>query len=171
MDARILAPSESPDIIYFSSASENTHRFVQKLNRAAARIPLRPKIEGTIQVSRPYVLIVPSYGGGEEKSAVPKQVIKFLNNPTNRQFLRGVITSGNTNFGSAYCIAGSVISAKCHVPNLYQFELLGTDYDVARVNEGLDEFFAQLNNPDEINTSIPIDSEIHSSELTAQNNS
>ena len=114
--------SDSPDLVYFSSVSENTKRFVERLDRPAVRIPLRPKKTGMIQVSHPYVLIVPTYGGGSLKRAVPKQVIDFLNDPINRSFIRGVITSGNTNFGSAYCVAGRIISAKCHVPELYHFE-------------------------------------------------
>ncbi|MCQ9369258.1 class Ib ribonucleoside-diphosphate reductase assembly flavoprotein NrdI [Brevibacterium sp. 91QC2O2] len=137
-----LLAEQSPDLVYFSSVSENTHRFVQRLERAAVRIPLRPRVEGMIRVHRPYVLIVPSYGGGERSGAVPKQVIAFLNDETNRSLIRGVITAGNTNFGEHYCIAGRVISAKCRVPELYRFELLGTPDDVARVDAGLDEFWA-----------------------------
>ncbi|WP_317472711.1 class Ib ribonucleoside-diphosphate reductase assembly flavoprotein NrdI, partial [Cronobacter sakazakii] len=66
-------------LVYFSSVSENTHRFVQKLGVPATRIPLR----GDIEVDDPYVLIVPTYGGGHPVPGkaggyVPKQVIKFL---------------------------------------------------------------------------------------------
>lgn len=139
-----LAPEESPNIVYFSSASENTHRFVQKLDRPAVRIPLRPKAEGMIRVSRPFVLIVPTYGGGNRRRAVPKQVIAFLNDPTNRSLIRGVITSGNTNFGADYCIAGSIIATKCQVPELYRYELLGTDRDTETVRAGLDTFWRSI---------------------------
>ena len=114
-----LPPEESPRIVYFSSASENTHRFVQKLAQPAARIPLHPRKDGMIRVRSPFVLITPTYGGGCRRRAVPKQVIAFLNDETNRSFIRGVITSGNTNFGTDFCIAGAIISAKCQVPELY----------------------------------------------------
>ena len=96
-----------------------------------------------IRVCRPFVLVVPTYGGGEQAGAVPKQVIAFLNDPANRALLRGVITAGNTNFGEHYCLAGPVISRKCGVPELYRFELLGTQRDIERVNEGLDLFWAR----------------------------
>ncbi|QTH60736.1 class Ib ribonucleoside-diphosphate reductase assembly flavoprotein NrdI [Corynebacterium hindlerae] len=129
--------------MYFSSVSENTHRFVERLNRTAARIPLNVKTEPMIEVSRPYVLVVPTYGGGNRRHAVPKQVIAFLNNPTNRSLLRGVITSGNTNFGEDYCIAGPIIAAKCGVPEMYRFELLGTRDDVERVTQGLDKYWQE----------------------------
>jgi len=128
------------DIIYFSSVSGNTHRFVQKLARRTQRIPLRTRDE-TIAATEPFVLIVPTYGGGNGRGAVPKQVIKFLNVPANRALLRGVIVGGNTNFGAAYGLAGDIIAGKCQVPVLYRFELFGTSDDVQRVNEGLDEFW------------------------------
>src|SRR5699024_242066 len=126
------------DIVYFSSVSENTRRFVDRLERPALRIPLRPT-EEHLQVTKPYVLITPTYGHGTPKGAVPKQVIKFLNDPDNRGLIRGVIAAGNTNFGAGYCLAGKIVSAKCQVPHLYNFELLGTPYDVTRVSEGLEE--------------------------------
>lgn len=131
-------------ITYFSSTSENTHRFVRKLGLPALRIPLRRK-DPELVVKEPHVLIVPTYGGGAGMTGdfsrpVPKQVIKFLGNETNRALLRAVISSGNLNFGPDFCKAGDIISAKCQVPYLYRFELMGTEYDVMRVREGLLEF-------------------------------
>jgi protein involved in ribonucleotide reduction len=73
---------------------------------------------------------------------VPKQVIRFLNDVRNRALIRGVIASGNLNFGRDFGRAGDVISAKCGVPYLYRFELMGTDEDVVWVREGLEEFEA-----------------------------
>ncbi|AWE41467.1 MULTISPECIES: class Ib ribonucleoside-diphosphate reductase assembly flavoprotein NrdI [unclassified Actinobaculum] len=129
-------------IVYFSSTTNNTKRFVEKLGFPAFRIPLRPKDE-FLHMDEDYVLVVPTYGGGNLKGAVPKQVIKFLNDERNRSHIRGVISGGNTNFGTAYCIAGDIISAKCGVPHMYKFELLGTPDDVARVREGLEKFWQQ----------------------------
>lgn len=123
-------------LVYFSSASENTHRFIAKLGLPADRIPLRPT-DPPLTLDQPYVLVVPTYGGGSLGGAVPKQVIRFLNDPGNRSLVRGVISSGNTNFGEAYCIAGDIVAAKCGVPHLYQFELMGTPDDVEAVREGL----------------------------------
>lgn len=131
-------------LVYFSSVSENTHKFVQKLGQPAIRIPLH----GRIEVQEPYVLILPTYGGGrangpdpEDGSYVPKQVISFLNNEHNRSLLRGVIAAGNTNFGAEFCYAGDVVSRKCGVPYLYRFELMGTVDDVEAVRAGLNDFW------------------------------
>ncbi|MDO5494330.1 MAG: class Ib ribonucleoside-diphosphate reductase assembly flavoprotein NrdI [bacterium] len=126
-------------VVYFSSVSDTTHRFVERLGLPATRIPLH--WEDGFQVDEEYVLIVPTYGGGIQRGAVPKQVIKFLNDPHNRGLIRGVIASGNTNFGTAFCLAGDIISSKTGVPVLYKFELLGTPEDVTRVREGLRKFW------------------------------
>ncbi|WKD57106.1 Putative NrdI-like protein [Corynebacterium capitovis DSM 44611] len=130
-------------IVYFSSATENTRRFVEKVGLPAARIPLR-RADPELTVTEPYVLICPTYGGGvsiarsqEQTRPVPKQVIKFLNNEHNRSLLRGVIAAGNSNFGPDYGTAGDVISAKCGVPYLDCFELMGSEADVERVREQL----------------------------------
>ena len=129
-------------LIYFSSVSENTHRFVEKLGVPTQRIPLHARDEPLV-ADGPYVLVLPTYGGGIEGGAVPKQVIRFLNDPHNRSLIRGVIAAGNTNFGEAFCLAGEIVAAKCDVPYLYRFELLGTDQDVLRVREGLAQFWLQ----------------------------
>ncbi|MGV0109780.1 class Ib ribonucleoside-diphosphate reductase assembly flavoprotein NrdI [Arthrobacter sp. CP30] len=127
-------------LIYFSSVSDNTHRFVEKLGVRAARMPVLTR-EPTLQATRPYVLVLPTYGGITGKGAVPRQVVKFLNNEQNRSLLRGVIGAGNTNFGETYCLAADIVAAKCNVPVLYRFEVMGTSEDVTRVTTGLEEFW------------------------------
>ena len=135
--------ADLPHLVYFSSVTENTRRFVERLGFPALRIPLRPRDE-PIEVDQPYVLIVPTYGGGSTRGAVPKQVIKFLNNVENRNLCRGVISAGNTNFGTAYCKAGEIVANKVGVPHLYKFELLGTTRDVSLVKEGLKKFWLTI---------------------------
>ncbi len=127
-------------IVYYSSRSENTHRFVEKLGLRAARIPLGAE---DVLIREPYVLISPTYCGDGGKGAVPKQVIRFLNDAENRSNIRGVIAAGNSNFGETYGLAGDVISQKCQVPYLYRFELLGTAEDVANVKDGMGRFWTR----------------------------
>ena len=52
-------------IVYYSTKSNNTHRFVQKLGYENERIPMDG--EGELFVDRDYVLIVPTYAGGVKK--------------------------------------------------------------------------------------------------------
>lgn len=136
--------TSAPLLVYFSSISGNTARFVEKLAMPSLRIPLTAA-DPAIEVDEPFVLVTPTYGGGqgrgEEKGAVPKQVIRFLNDEKHRQLLRGVISAGNTNFGDAFCVAGDIISRKCSVPHLYRLELFGTPEDVSRVGDGLERWW------------------------------
>ncbi len=132
-------------IVYFSSTSENTHRFVQKLTCVSHRIPLN--LQEHMVVDSEYILICPTYSGGgknthghvDTRGAVPKQVIHFLNDEHNRKLCRAVIGTGNTNFGDSFALAGPIIAAKVGVPLAYQFELSGTQEDVARVQMLIDE--------------------------------
>lgn len=135
-------------IVYFSSATENTKRFVSKLGFPSMRISLR-KSDPPLTVREPYVLVCPTYGGGaslakEHPRPVPVQVIRFLNDPENRSYLRAVIAGGNSNFGADFGKAGDVIAEKCRVPYVYRFELLGTDEDVRNVRQGLKQYAGQL---------------------------
>lgn len=127
-------------LVYFSSASGNTARFVARLGLEAARIPVSPA-DAMPEPALPYVLICPTFADGDGRGAVPKQVIRFLNDPARRALIRGVIASGNRNFGATFALSGKVISEKCNIPALYRFELAGDDLDIARVQTGLRKFW------------------------------
>ena len=129
-----------PGLVWYSSASGNTARFVARLGLDGQRIPISPS-DPMPEPAAPYVLICPSYADGQGRGAVAKQVIRFLNDPDRRALLRGVIASGNRNFGTLFACAGDVIAGKCNVPVLYRFELAGTDTDISRVRAGLEKFW------------------------------
>jgi protein involved in ribonucleotide reduction len=125
----------SIDIVYFSNYSGNTKRFVEKLNGTNNRIPINTSESRDFMVDSEYVLFVPTYGGGSEKSAIPRQVRRFLNNQQNRDLLRGVVGFGNTNFGDNFCKAAELISRKTGVPVIARVEIFGTPEDVDKVKE------------------------------------
>lgn len=125
----------SIDIVYFSNYSGNTKKFVEKLGIPAIRIPIDGK---PVKVSRPYVLLVPTYGGGTDGHAIPRQVRKFLNIVENRDLLQGVVGFGNTNFGEHFCKAAKMISEKTGVPIVARVEIFGTEHDVQKVKERLE---------------------------------
>ena len=125
-------------LVYFSNYSENTKRFVEKLTDAGIRIPLRPSDARNFSVDAEYVLVLPTYGGGSESPAIPKSVKIFLNNPANRDLLRGVIGTGNTNFGKHYCKAADMICDKTGVPLIARVEIMGTPEDVELIKERLE---------------------------------
>ena len=133
----------SPLIVYYSSSSGNTHRFVEELGLRNIRIPASMKVE-CLAINEPYVLISPCYANDDGSNAVPKQVIRFLNNQQNRSMIRGVIGTGNRNFGELFAYAADIISRKCNVPLLYKFELSGTPVDVMNVQKGMKKLWDSL---------------------------
>ena len=126
------------EVVYFSTNSNNTKRFVENLGIENSRIPVKGEYQGTPQV---FVLVTPTYGGGDPAKAVPPQVIRFLNNKENRKRLIGVVSTGNRNFGTSFAIAGQVIAAKCKVPHIASVELFGTPEDVQEVRDAVIETF------------------------------
>ena len=129
------------EIVYFSNYSGNTERLVKKFDIPSTQIPIKWDEKSPLVVDRPYVLFVPTYGGGNESYSVPRQVVKFLNIPQNRENLWGVVGTGNTNFGEHYCRAAEIVSAKTGVPLLYRVEILGTPDDIEQVTERMSQLW------------------------------
>lgn len=135
----------SLDIIYYSNRSENTKRFVTKLGYDRSfRLPVTWNASVPFLVGNPYVLFVPTYGGGNDIHSIPKSVKQFLNISSNRDLLRGVVGFGNTNFGESYCKAADLIAGKTGVPILGRVELLGMPDDVDNISERLRELNEHL---------------------------
>lgn len=133
----------SPKIIYFSSVTENTKHFVEKLSFPAERIGLM-KADGELKVDAPYVLVIPTYGAGKGMAAIPKQVMRFLNDPYARRLCVGIIGGGNINFGTKYAAAADILSKKLTIPVLHRFELRGSATDVEIVENGVVNNWAKL---------------------------
>jgi len=129
-------------IVFFSTKSGNTKRFVERFKFDNIQIPLNASEE--ITVNKSYILILPTYGGGYAQGAVPKQVIKFLNNPDNRKHIKGVISTGNRNFGDAFCLAGRKVSEKCKVPNLASIELFGSMEDAEELTPIIEQLIKDV---------------------------
>jgi len=125
------------DIVYFSNYSGNTKRFVEKLGMESIRIPISESEQDPTLVGNKYVLFVPTYGGGNDGHAIPRQVRSFLNDRSNRDNLVAVVGFGNINFGEHYCKAAEMIAAKTGVPILGRVEIFGTQDDVNTIKERL----------------------------------
>lgn len=110
---------------------------MEKLNGSATRIPIDWDSNNPTTVNSEYVLITPTYGGGSEKASIPRQVRHFLNIEQNRNLLRGVIGTGNTNFGEHYCKAAEMVANKTGVPLIAKVEIFGTNEDVEKIKERL----------------------------------
>lgn len=108
-------------MIYYYSLTGNVRRFVQKMS-----LPCREITNPYEIVDHPYVLITPTTGFGQ----VPSMVDDFVQ--YNVVELRGVVVSGNANWGRNYGAAGYKIADEYGVPLLLRFELSGTDEDIAK---------------------------------------
>ena len=131
------------DVVYFSNYSGNTKRFVERLDGPNINIPIDWNSGSSLTLDKPYVLFVPTYGGGEERTAIPRQVRSFLNIKENRILLQGVIGFGNRNFGEHFCKAADLISAKTGVPVIARVEIFGTEDDVNIIKERLTLLYGQ----------------------------
>ncbi len=76
-------------------------------------------------IAEPFIHITYTIGFGE----VPKLTQIFIHN--NKEFLRGICSSGNKNWGNNFGLAADKIANQYNVPILLKFELAGTDSDVA----------------------------------------
>ncbi|MCY9513361.1 class Ib ribonucleoside-diphosphate reductase assembly flavoprotein NrdI [Paenibacillus apiarius] len=113
--------------IVFDSKTGNVKRFVKKLDLDCIQVA-----EG-LTVNEPFVLITYSTGFGQ----APQSTLKFLEN--NGHMLQGVVSSGNMNWGELYGKAADRISEMYSVPVLMKFELSGTNKDVERFKQEVNE--------------------------------
>lgn len=113
--------------IFFDSCTGNVERFTTALPFPVERIDAKTK------TNQPYILITYTTNFGQ----VPEKTEQFLLN--NGELLRGVVVSGNRNWGSLFGKCGEIIAQRYHVPLLHKFELSGTTVDRSIVKEKIEE--------------------------------
>ncbi|CAG7629676.1 Protein NrdI [Paenibacillus solanacearum] len=107
-------------LIAYDSKTGNVERFVAKLDMPSV------KIEETLVVDEPFVLITYTTGFGQP----PGKVLSFLKR--NYRRLAAVSASGNRNWGQGFARSADRIAELYCVPVLSKFELSGTREDVDR---------------------------------------
>lgn len=132
-------------LVYYTSSSGFTGKFVESLGLKNLRIPVSVKEVRDFEVSEPYILISPTYGGGspgiKDKTYIPKQVQTFLSNPRNRSLLRATIGAGQANFGDYwFCKSARDIALRHNVPYLGGFELSGLPGEDTHILKKIKEF-------------------------------
>lgn len=110
-------------LVVYDSLTGNVQRFIDKLEMRSI------KITPDLIINEPYVLITYTTGFGE----VPKSVNLFL--AYNHTNIKGVIGSGNINWGQHYCGAAEKISKQYNVPLLHKFELSGNKNDIEKIKQ------------------------------------
>ncbi|MBF0713414.1 class Ib ribonucleoside-diphosphate reductase assembly flavoprotein NrdI [Gemella sp. GH3] len=116
-------------IVYFSLTG-NCKKFL-----SFCKIPEKDVIflKDVDYVDYEYIVMTPTIGFGE----VPLPVKKFLDK--NSKFARGVVSSGNRNWGVNFAVAADIISRDYNIPVLMKFELLGNMQDIEKFKKIYEE--------------------------------
>lgn len=109
----------------------HTKALVYKLNMDSLELnPMNP----FINVSEPYILIVPSY----DDPVINEAAEDFIES-NDISLFKGVIGTGNLNFGQEYCFAARDIATNFNKPLLFKLEYSGTEHDVQKIIEILEK--------------------------------
>lgn len=107
-------------MIVFASRTGNVRYIIEQLNLPSTEI-----VDG-LTITEPYFIFTYTDKIGQ----VPKKVLDFLS--TNHEYCKGVIASGNTNWGHKnFCKSADTISNLYDVPVIRKLDIRGfqADYD------------------------------------------
>jgi protein involved in ribonucleotide reduction len=111
-------------MIAYASRTGNVRYITSKLNAEII------EISEELMLNKPYLLITYTDGLGD----IPLVVGHFLEH--NAKFCKGVVASGNSNFGHAvFGGAGDKIAATYHIPLVRKLDLRGYQADYEAVQE------------------------------------
>ncbi len=116
-------------LIVYDSKTGNVKRFIGKLG-----MPDCVQITEDLAVNEPFVLVTYTTGFGQ----APPSTMQFLER--SGHLLQAVASSGNMNWGARYGLAADRIAALYQVPILMKFELSGTNRDVERFNQEVNNY-------------------------------
>lgn len=119
-------------MIVYASRTGNVRHIVSKLGLPAM------EIQPAMQVAEPFILFTYTDGIG----SVPQIVEHFMTR--NSSLCRGVIVSGNTNFGQHnFARAGDLIAQKYNVPLVRKIDLRGSTLDYTYIQSFYTQFFTE----------------------------
>ena len=110
--------------IYYASRMGKVEKLAKMVSEEAIKIET-----ADFEVNEDFVLFTYTDGHG----IVPAIVEEFLKNT--HAHLKGVVVSGDTGYGEAYCKAGDVIAEQYNVPCLYKVENDGSDEDIEAIKK------------------------------------
>lgn len=115
--------------IYYYSMTGNTESFLKR-----STFTNYENITSIEDVNEPFIIATGTVNYGE----VPLPVDNFLSRHS--KYLKGVISSGNRNWGENFAKAGDVIAEKYNVPLIMKFELRGNQKELNQFNERMEKF-------------------------------
>ena len=111
-------------MIVYASRTGNVRYIASKLKAECI------EISEELKLTRPYLLITYTDGLGD----IPAKVARFLEN--NAKFCKGVVVSGNSNFGhTAFGGAGDKIAATYHISLVRKLDLRGNQEDYEAIQK------------------------------------
>ncbi len=110
----------------YASRTGNVESIVTNLGLDALKIET-----GSESVGGDFILFTYTDGYGD----IPPEVEEFLS--ANGSHIKGVVVSGDTAYGDAFCGAGDKISELYGCPVLHRVENDGTEEDVAAIRAAL----------------------------------
>lgn len=112
-------------MIYYKSRTGNVKSIINKLSNIKCE-----ELDNNLLVNEPFFIFTYTDNLGE----VPKVVDEFMK--LNYQYCKGVIASGNTNFGNEYfCASADILSKKYHIPIICKIELRGFNSDIQKIQQ------------------------------------
>jgi len=109
-------------LVVYLSLTGNTRRFVEKLDMKSLEInQMQPEVE----VNEDYVFILPTYS--DELTDIAERFITYKNN---KKYLKGIIGSGEKNFGTKYIFSAKDLSKRVNAPIIFDFEKSGNNTDI-----------------------------------------
>ncbi len=139
-------PTDKIPVYFYSSKSGMVRLFAERLDR-----PVFDLSDSAVRRSvpdGPWVLLTPSYKTGNvNNDTIPEPIKRFLRDPITRRRLIGIMGSGNRNFGEHYQAAARTIARASGRPILLEFELQGTQWDVADAKRILAELDESAHHP------------------------
>lgn len=116
-------------LVYFTLTGQ-TSRLSKKLLEAADS-PFTKELEISpanpfIEIDEPYVLLVPSY----EEMEVQECFEDFLETGENLSLCKGMVASGNRNFGDLFLVTAKHLHQMYDLPIIKELEFSGTPRDV-----------------------------------------
>lgn len=111
-------------MIVYASRTGNVRYIASKLKAEAI------EISEELMLNKPYLLITYTDGLGD----IPAKVVSFLKQ--NAKLCKGVVVSGNSNFGhTVYGGAGEEIAARYHIPLVRKIDLRGYQADYEAIQK------------------------------------
>lgn len=114
--------------VAFASRTGNVESIIDRLGLTDSALRIE---DGSETIDEDFILFTYTDGYGD----VPVEVDDFLQ--ANGDHLKGVVVSGDTGYGEAYCGAGDKISEDYNVPVLYKVENDGTDEDIEAIKKAI----------------------------------